>query len=117
MAKGDDIEERLVAFAVAVINLSAHLPKSYAGKHIAQQMLRSGTSPAPNYAEARAAESRKDFVHKLRVALKELNETHVWIKIIRRSQMLPTDILDPVQQECQELCKIINASTQTARRT
>ena len=75
MAKGDDIHDRLIDFSVAIINLSESLPKTYAGNHIAGQILRSGTSPAPNYGEARGAESKKDFVHKLGIVLKELNET------------------------------------------
>ena len=73
----DKLEERLIDFAVIIIKLSASLPKSAAGRHIAGQILRCGTSPAPNYGEARGAESRADFVHKLRVVLKELNETSV----------------------------------------
>jgi four helix bundle protein len=66
MAKGDDIEERLVDFAVRIVKLSRHLPNTQAGKHISGQVLRSGTAPAAHYAEARGAESRKDFVHKLK---------------------------------------------------
>src|SRR2546425_5313472 len=64
-SKGDELEERLIDFAVRIIKLSARLPKTPAGKHVAGQILRSGTSPAPNYGEARGAESRADFVHKL----------------------------------------------------
>ena len=82
MAKGDDIQERLIDFAVSIIQLTTKLPKSSAGKHIAGKLLRSGTSPAPNYAEARSAESSNDFIHKLKIALKELNETVVWLQII-----------------------------------
>ena len=74
-ASADNLEERLIDFAVRVIKVADRLPKTPAGKHIAGQLLRSGTSPAPNYAEARGAESNADFVHKLKVALKELNET------------------------------------------
>ena len=68
----NDLEERLINFAVRIVNLSASLPKTPAGKHIALQIMRSGTSPAPNYGEARGAESLADFVHKLRIVLKEL---------------------------------------------
>jgi four helix bundle protein len=84
----DELESRLIDFAVRIIRLSARLPRTAAGKHIAGQILRSGTSPAPNYGEARGAESRADFVHKLRVVLKELNETSIWLRIIERSQLL-----------------------------
>ncbi|MBI1881737.1 MAG: four helix bundle protein [Chloroflexi bacterium] len=113
MAKGDDIQDRLIDFAVSIIHLCAELPKTQAGKHIADQLLRSGTSPAPNYAEARSAESPNDFVHKLKITLKELNETSVWLRIIRRSDMLTPGQLDFVTTECEELSKIINASIKT----
>ena len=69
MAKGDDIEERLIDFAVRIIRVCDELPDRHAGKHIRGQLLRCGTSPAPNYGEARGAESGKDFVHKLKVVL------------------------------------------------
>lgn len=113
MAKGDDIQDRLIDFAVSIIHLCAELPKTQAGKHIAEQLLRSGTSPAPSYAEARSAESPGDFVHKLKVILKELNETGVWLSIVRRSDMLAAAQLDFVSTECEELSKIINASIKT----
>lgn len=113
MAKGDDIQDRLIDFAVSIIRLCAELPKTQAGRHMADQLLRSGTSPAPNYAEARSAESPQDFVHKLKITLKELNETSVWLQIIRRSDMLSPGQLDSVTAECQELSKIINASIKT----
>jgi four helix bundle protein len=76
--KANEFEERLIDFAVRIIKLSACLPKTLAGKHIAGQILRSGTSPAPNYGEARGAESRADFAHKIGIVLKELNETSIW---------------------------------------
>ncbi len=81
-AKADELVERLIDFAVRIINLSASLPKTAAGKHIAGQILRSGTSPAPNYGEARGAESHADFIHKLRIVLKELNETSIWLRVL-----------------------------------
>ena len=88
MTQADDIEDRLIDFAVRVIKLADSLPPTSAGKHIARQVLRSGTSPAPNYAEARGAESNADFVHKLKVALKELNETKVWLKMVCRAELM-----------------------------
>jgi four helix bundle protein len=72
------LEERLLSFAAAVINLSEMLPKSRAGNHISGQILRSGTSPYPNHGEAESAELREDFIHKLKVCLKELRETQRW---------------------------------------
>ena len=115
MAKGDDLEKRLVVFAVSVIELCNRLPKTQAGRHIGQQLLRSGTAPAPNYGEARAAESRSDFVHKLKIALKELNETNIWLKIAHRSDMISADVVQPIQRECESLSRILNASITTAK--
>jgi four helix bundle protein len=111
----DQLEERLVNFAVRIIKLSACLPRTAAGKHIAGQILRSGTSPAPNYGEARGAESRADFVHKIRVVLKELNETSIWLRIIDRSKILKAELLTDIVQENGDLCKIFAASLKTAR--
>jgi len=111
----DELEERLVDFAVRIISLSASLPRTPAGKHIAGQILRSGTSPAPNYGEARGAESRPDFVHKIRVVLKELNETSIWLRIIERSRLLKRELLIDIVQENGDLCRIFAASLRTAR--
>jgi len=113
--RADELEERLIDFAVRIIRLSAKLPKTAAGKHIAGQILRCGTSPAPNYGEARGAESAADFVHKLRIVLKELNETRIWLRIIERSQLLPKEQLASISQENRELCRIFTASLKTAR--
>ena len=81
----DELEERLIVFAVRILKVANRLGSTLAGRHIAGQLVRSGTSPAPNYSEARSAESRADFVHKLRVVVKELNESSVWLRIIVRS--------------------------------
>ncbi len=75
------LEERLIDFAVIIVSVVEALPNSKAGNHIANQLIRSGTSPAPNYGEAQSAESRKDFIHKMKISLKELRETMVWLKI------------------------------------
>jgi len=77
--------------------------------------LRSGTSPAAHYAEARGAESSRDFVHKLRICLKELNEARVWLKITSKSELLPESRLRDIANENDELCRIINASIKTTR--
>ena len=114
LSLADELEERLVNFAVRIIKLSACLPRTPAGKHIAGQILRSGTSPAPNYGEARGAESRADFVHKIRVVLKELNETSIWLRIIERSRLLKTELLMEIMQENGDLCRIFAASLKTA---
>jgi len=113
MARVDDLQERLINFAVLIIKLCSELPKTPAGKHVAGQLLRCGTSPAPNYSEARGAESNKDFINKLRVVLKELNESHVWLVIIYRSELLPFQRVEFELRECDELEKIIGASIKT----
>ena len=114
-SKADELEERLIDFAVRVIKLSARLPKTPAGKHIAGQILRSGTSPAPNYGEARGGESHADFVHKLGIVLKELNETLIWLRVIERSSILKPDLLTDIIDENRELCRIFTSSLKTAR--
>ena len=111
----DKLEDRLINFAVRIIRLSARLPRTPAGKHVAGQILRSGTSPAPNYGEARGAESKADFIHKIRVVLKELNETSIWLRIIERSQMLPSILLVDLIQENGDLCRIFTSSLKTVR--
>ena len=111
----DQLEERLIDFAVRIIKLSASLPKTPAGDHIAGQILRAGTSPAPNYGEARGAESHADFVHKLRIVLKELNETSIWLRIIKRTQLLSEQSLSQIIEENTSLCKIFTASLKTSR--
>ncbi len=103
-------------FAVDVMKLVNHMPRNRAGGHIAKQVLRSGTSPAPNYAEARGAESRNDFVHKLKVVLKELNETHIWLQIIQRTNLIKPQRVQRLANECIILSRIINASIQTTVR-
>lgn len=115
MVKGQNIEDRLVDFAVAIIGLCESMPASVAARQVAGQLLRSGTAPAPNYAEARGAESRRDFIHKVRIALKELNETAVWLRIAERSRLVPVERIARVQAEAHELARILNASISTAR--
>ena len=115
-SSADDLEERLNDFAVRVIKVADRLPKTPAGKHIAGQILRSGTSPAPNYAEARGAESNADFVHKLKIALKELNETSVWLRMVCRAELITTELLAALIDENQQLCRILNASVKTAKK-
>jgi four helix bundle protein len=114
-SKADKIQDRLVDLAIAIVHLAAHLPRNPAGRRVAAQILRSGTSPAPNYGEASGAESNADFVHKLRVALKELNETAIWLQIIRKSRMSQLE-LDGLMKETQELARILVSSIRTASR-
>ena len=114
--RADDLEQRLVRFAIDIVTLIGQLPHNFQAKHIASQLLRSGMAAAPNYGEARAAESRADFIHKLKIALKELNETAIWLRIIQGSFAVDADYLTRLVAENTELCKILVASIQTARR-
>ena len=115
MARGDDLEKRLVDFGVRVVRLCRKLPKETAGTHVGGQLLRSGTAPAAHYAEARGAESTRDFIHKLKIALKELNESRVWLTMIRDSELIPANRMDDLLTGCNELCRILSASIKTAK--
>jgi four helix bundle protein len=112
--KGDDIAARLVALAVIVVKLVDALPDTPAGKHVAGQLLRSGTSPGANYEEARGAESRRDFVHKVGIALKELQETRYWLRVVAGVNLAPNHALEEVLAEVDALCRILGASKRTA---
>jgi len=112
-----DLEDRLLEFVSAIIDLSEMLPNTRAGNHVAGQILRSGTSPYPNHGEAEAAESRDDFIHKLKVCLKELRETRRWARLIKRkgwAKAGPTLLF--VLSESDELVRIFHSSIQTAQR-
>jgi len=112
-----DLEERLLEFASAIIDLSETLPETRAGNHVAGQILRSGTSPYPNHGEAEDAESRDDFIHKLKICLKELRETRRWARLIKRKGWVKEDAtLVFVLSESEELIRIFFASVQTARK-
>ena len=110
----DELEDRWVNFAVSIIKLVAKLPRTPAGKQVSGQILRSGTSPVPNYGEARGAESRADLTHKIRIVLKELNETLIWLRIIERSEMLPAASLSDISTE-NLARKIFTSSLNTIR--
>jgi four helix bundle protein len=112
-----DLQDRLIDYAVRIVALSEALPDTRAGKHVASQILRSGTSPAPNYGEAQSAESKADFVHKLKVALKELRETEIWLKVVKRARMItPDSTLTPLLQETDELIATLFTSIGTAKK-
>lgn len=112
--KPQELEDRLIDFAVAIIGLVESLPNTKAGGHIAGQLLRSGTSPAPNYGEARSAESRRDFIHKMKISLKELRETMIWLKIVSRRSLVPDQVAAAAISECDQLIAIFVSSTRTA---
>jgi four helix bundle protein len=112
-----DLEERLIQFAHLVIDIVEVLPSTKTGNHISAQLLRSGTSPAFNYGEAQVAESRSDFIHKMKICLKELKETHVALQIIRRKPLVNGFIkVDQGIAECKELISIFVKSIETARK-
>ena len=99
-----------------MIRIAESLPKTKIGIHISGQLVRSGTSPAPNYGEAQSAESRADFIHKMKVCLKELRETRAWLLIIARAKLIkPVSKLDPDINENNELISIFVKSINTAR--
>jgi four helix bundle protein len=110
-----DLQERLMEFSVRVISVVEALPNDRVGNHIAGQLLRSGTSPLANHAEAQSAESRRDFVHKMKIALKELRETLAWLLVIERKPLIenPGKMTDIIT-ESNELISIFVASVRTA---
>ncbi|HEY3412007.1 MAG TPA: four helix bundle protein [Armatimonadota bacterium] len=111
----NDLSERLMGFAADVGLLCEKIPDTRLGRHIAGQIVRSATSPAPNYEEARAAESRGDFIHKMSISLKELRESRCWLRMLDRAQLVPLELLRPSLDECDQLCNILGQSINTAR--
>ena|ERR1700733_3091106 len=97
-----------------LFSTSQRSPRTPEANHISKQLLRSGTAAAANYGEARGAESRFDFIHKLRIVLKELNETGVWLQLIVERSLLSAERMSPIVAENDELCRIIAASIRTA---
>ena len=111
-----DLEERLIDFAIRIIRIAESLPKTKVGNHIAGQLIRCGTSPAPNYGEAQSAESHADFIHKMKVCLKELRETKIWLLMIIRAKLVKTaSKLEPLINENDELISIFVSSIKTAK--
>lgn len=112
-----DLEDRLIEFAVLIIEISESLNNTKAGNHLSGQLVRSGTSPALQYGEAQSAESRNDFIHKLKILLKELRESLVALKIVQRVPLTDKrDLVEKVLIECNELIAIFVKSIETARR-
>ena len=111
-----DLEERLLNFASNCIDAAEALPKSFAGNHIASQLVRSASSPALHYGEAQAAESPSDFIHKMKVCLKELRETFNCLRLINKRSWYDKARLDPFLMENNELISIFVASLRTAQK-
>jgi len=112
----EELAERLINFAARIGKVVDALPDTRMGRHVAGQLVRCGTSPAPNYEEACAAESRADFAHKLSICLKELRESRCWIRLIIRTEMLKEHKVSELLDECNQLCNIIARSIVTAKR-
>jgi four helix bundle protein len=111
-----DLEERLLEYAVRIVRLVDALPASRAGRHVADQLLRCGTSPLANHGELQGAESRKDFIHKLGLCLKEIREARRWLRLVHRVPLLPPRKVEPLLAETEALIKIFAASIRTAKR-
>jgi len=110
-----DLEDRLLEYSAQIVRIVDRLPRTPAGNHVGGQLLRSGTSPLPNHGEAQAAESTKDFVHKMRVCLKELRETRRWLRLAMRVPLVnPPSQFEPLLKETEELIKIFYTSIRTA---
>ena len=115
MKKPGDLGARTVDYGLAVMELCGTFPQGFAARHIAGQLVRSATSVAANYAEATDAESREDFIHKMKLAMKELAEARCWLRIIGESGYLPPERLAPLIEESREISRMMGASVATAR--
>jgi four helix bundle protein len=111
----DELSDRLLDFASRTGKVVDALPATRLGNHIANQMVRSGTAPGAHYEEGRAAESRKDFLHKLGLSLKEARETRYWLRLIIKSQLLPDARMSELLDEASQLCRILGQSIVTAK--
>ncbi|MEY2439711.1 MAG: hypothetical protein QOI34_1096 [Verrucomicrobiota bacterium] len=111
-----DLEDRLLEFSARIIKLVDALPNTRAGNHVAGQLLRCGTSPYANHGEVQAAESRKDFIHKLGVCFKELKEIKRWLRLVVRAGLIAPEKLRPLLIEADEIIRIFGASIRTAEK-
>ena len=111
-----DLEERLLAYSVRIIRLVDALPTTKAGRHVADQLLRCGTSPLANHGELQGAESRKDFIHKLGICLKEIREAQRWLRLIHEVPLVAPAKIQPLLAETDALIRIFVASLRTAEK-
>lgn len=115
MNKKYDLEDRLLDFAVRIIRVTESMKRTRAAVHVADQLLRSGTSPSGHHGEAESAESRADFLHKLRICAKELREARRWLRLVERAQLVAKpQLLAGIMAEAEELIRIFSASIRTA---
>jgi four helix bundle protein len=114
----DQISDRFLEFAATIYKLEKPLCKTYSGRHIYGQLFRAGTSAGSNYEEASAAESKADFIHKMQISLKELRESHWWLRFIAKVTLIPVDDPDLIflLQENKELLGIVGKSVATAKK-
>lgn len=113
--QGSNLNERFLKFGVLVIKLTREINKQYVYRSIADQLLRSATSCGANYEEACAAESKKDFIHKMQIVLKELRETNYWFRLVEHAEILSGKFLEMLSREVEELMKITAKSVLTAK--
>jgi four helix bundle protein len=112
-----DLEERLLEYSACIVRFTEQLPNTRAGNHVAGQLLRSGTSALPNHGEAQAAESPADFIHKMKICLKELRESFRWLLLVRRVPLTGSEAdIEVLINETDELIRIFVKSLQTARK-
>src|SRR5947208_259417 len=110
-----DLEDRLIRFGSTTCRLADSFPRTPLGQHVSLQLARSSTSPFANYGEVQSAESRRDFIHKVGICLKELRETRTWLKFAREINLTSFELVDPALRECDELLAILATSVKTAR--
>jgi len=115
--EGKDLRERLLDYAVRVIRVVESLPKTMTGRRIADELLRRGTCVGAHYEEARGAESRSDFIHKLQIGLKELRESNYWLRVVSRARLLPPRRLAAIIDESNQLKAIVSKAVATAKGT
>jgi four helix bundle protein len=115
-ARGDELSERLFAFAGRVFKLVKALPKDPYSRHVGFQLFKASSSAGANYEEARGGESLDDFVHKLGADWKELKESRFWLRFIHETEMVKPHLVKPLRQESEELCKLFGSSIRTARK-
>ena len=113
----DGMSDRFMVFVISIIKIEKQLCKSYSGRHIYGQLFRAGTSGGANYEEARAGESRADFIHKMQITLKELREALFWIKLIAAAKLIASEneVLNFLVKESKELACITAKSIITAK--
>lgn len=112
----NDLSDRLIGFSANIIEISKNIEFSYTGKYISQQLIRSSISPSLNYAESRSSESMKDFVHKMKIVIKELRESLASLQIIQKSKLSNDNVeIEEAIQECNELISIFIASIKTCQ--